>query len=248
MGAQPDGAAASGSSYHPGTSMTSAPAADTARQNEGLEAGEAPLDKRAQRRVARHAQSRSEILDAAEQVFGEDGPRAGSLRRIAELSGFSPAGIYLFFENKQDLLVETLRRRGDEWTAAVRDVAQSELVPMEMLHRIVDLAVDFFATYPYFRLLLRHIDRGTTMSSEPTNGIEGHYLDVVTQIGNIMRQGQASGQIREGGGRSLAHLYSVLIGEFVLLDAVGSPMAAGTLSLEQFHQMIDGAFRATPRR
>jgi AcrR family transcriptional regulator len=228
--------------------MTSAPTAETARQNEAIEGGEVPLDKRTQRRIARRAQSRSEILDAAERVFGEDGPRNGSLRRIAELSGFSPAGIYLFFENKQDLLVETLRRRGDEWTEAVRNVAQGDFDPMEMLHRIVDLAIDFFGTYPYFRLLLRHIDRGTTMSSEPSNGTEGHYLDVVTQIGSIMRQGQASGQIREGGGRSLAHLYSVLIGEFVLLDAVSSPEAAVTLSLEQFHQVIDGAFRATPRR
>jgi AcrR family transcriptional regulator len=200
-------------------------------------------DKRIQRRAARREQSRVEILDAAEQVFGEDGPRNGSLRRIAELSGFSPAGIYLFFDNKQHLLVETLRRRGDQWTGAVQTVAQGDDDPMEMLHRIVDLAVDFFATYPYFRLLLRHIDRGRTMS-EPTGEIEGHYLDVLTQIGDIMRQGQESRQIRAGGERSLAHLYSMLTSEFVLLDAASSLAVTGALSIEQFHQFIDGAFRA----
>jgi AcrR family transcriptional regulator len=226
--------------------MTSEVATGTARRSKAAERGATLADKRVQRRIARHEQSRGEILDAAEQVFGEDGPRNGSLRRIAELSGFSPAGIYLFFENKRDLLSETLRRRGDEWTSDVRSVAQGDDDPMEMLHRIVDLAIDFFAKYPYFRLLLRHIDRGAAMS-EPASEVEGHYHDVVTQIANIIVQGQEVGQIRTGGGRSLAHLYSVLVNEFVLLDAAGGEASSSTLSSEQFHEFVDGAFRVTPK-
>jgi AcrR family transcriptional regulator len=228
--------------------MTSALAADTARRNDAAtETGATSLDKRVQRRVARQAQNRDDILDAAEQVFGEDGPRNGSLRRIAELSGFSPAAIYLFFENKQHLLVETLTRRGDEWTGAVRSVAQGDDDPMEMLHRIVDLAIEFFTKYPYFRLLLRHIDRGASMAESTDGEADGHYLDVVTQLGDIMKQGQANGRIRAGGGRPLAHLYAVLVNEFVLLDSAVPMAATDTLSIEQFHQLIDGAFRVGPR-
>jgi AcrR family transcriptional regulator len=227
--------------------MTPASAAEAARQTESADPVAFPLDKRAQRRLARHAQSREEILDAAEQVFGEDGPRNGSLRRIAELSGFSPAGIYVFFENKQQLLSETLRRRGDEWIGAVQIVVTGDDDPMAMLHRIIDLAVDFFAQYPNFRLLLRHIDRGATLP-DPLNGAEGHYLDVVTQIGNVIEQAQKRGEIRAGGNRQLAHLYSVLVNEFVLLDAVGSLETVGALSIGEFHEFIDGAFRVTPSR
>ena len=179
--------------------MTSAPAAEPFRGNEVDEMEANPLDKRVQRRAARHAQSRVEILDAAEQVFGEGGPRHGSIRRIAELSGFSPAGIYLFFESKQHLLAETLMRRGDEWIGAVRGVTEGDDDPMEMLHRIVDTGDRLlFPRYPYFRLLLRHIDRGATMT-EPVGDGEGHYLDVVTQIGNVITKGQRNGQIRAGG-------------------------------------------------
>jgi AcrR family transcriptional regulator len=202
----------------------------------------APVDKRAQRREARQAQNRSDILDAAEQVFGEDGPQNGSLRRIAALSGFSPAGIYLFFENKQHLLLETMTRRGDEWTGIMRDAGKGDDDPMEMLHRIVDLAVDFFAKHPYFRLLLRHVDRGATMT-ESAGDIGGHYLEVVTQIDHIVTRGQEMGQIRAGGGRALSHLYSVLVNEFVLLDAAGPSTAANGISIGQFHELIDGAFR-----
>ncbi|MCU1358997.1 MAG: TetR/AcrR family transcriptional regulator [Ilumatobacteraceae bacterium] len=63
------------------------------------------------------------ILDAAEKVFGRDGIHDGSLRNIATQSGFSTAGIYLFFENKQHLLAETLSRRGTELTTAIAHVA-----------------------------------------------------------------------------------------------------------------------------
>jgi AcrR family transcriptional regulator len=226
--------------------MTSAVATGATRRKKATEEIATPLDKRVQRRVARHEHSRGEILDAAEQVFGEDGPRNGSLRRIAELSGFSPAGIYLFFENKGDLLAETLRRRGDEWTSEVQGVAQGKADPMEMLHQIVDLAIDFFANYPYFRLLLRHIDRGVAMS-EPASEVEGHYHEVVTQIANIIAQGQEVGQIRAGPTRPLAHLYSVLVNEFVLLDAAGGEAWSSTLFVEQFHEFVDGAFRVTPK-
>jgi AcrR family transcriptional regulator len=226
--------------------MTSTVVTSGARRTKAVEKVATPPDKRVQRRVARHEQSRGEILDAAEQVFGEDGPRNGSLRRIAELSGFSPAGIYLFFENKRDLLSETLRRRGDEWTSEVQGVAQGDADPMEMLHRMVDLAIDFFAKYPYFRLLLRHIDRGAAMS-DPAGEVEGHYHEVVTQIANIIDRGQEVGQIRAGGRRSLAHLYSVLVNEFVLLDVAGGEASSSTLSVEHFHEFVDGAFRVTPK-
>jgi len=224
--------------------MTSASLGQSVPPSESDNSTASMVDKREQRREARRALSREAILDAAERVFGEDGPRDGSLRRIAELSGFSPAGIYVFFESKQELLAETLTRRGDGWIATMQIVAQSHIDPMETLHRIIDLAVEFFARYPKFRLLLRHIDRGTTMAG-PVDPAEGHYLNVVALIGEVISRGQENGEIRNGSSRQLAHLYSVLVNEYVLLGAVDAATEAGeTLSLEEFHDIVDGAFRS----
>src|ERR1700730_9199415 len=114
--------------------------------SQGAAGTEAQPDLRARRRAARRAENRTEILDAAERVFGEHGVRDGSLRQIALLSGFSTAAIYLFFENKQDLLRETLTRRGDE--------------PVGKRHRVVSVTVAFFDVRPDFRRLLRHITGG----------------------------------------------------------------------------------------
>jgi AcrR family transcriptional regulator len=211
---------------------------------------EVKLDRRAERRASRRAQSRVEILDAAEEVFGEDGIRDGSLRKIAILSGFSTAAIYLFFENKQHLLSETLTRRADEWDQIVRDVAESDLAPLDKLHRIVDLGIDFFADRPDFRLLLRHIRGGPTITgpvlAEFAGAVDDRYLEILMRLVRIVRDGQEAGQIRDGDERSIAHLYSVLVNEFVLLGSASDESSVGVLTSTQFHEFIDGALRRPP--
>src|SRR5271154_4607051 len=129
-----------------------------------MNASSVKVDRRAERRAARRADNRTEILDAAEKVFGANGLRDGSLREIGEASGFSTAAIYLFFDNKQHLVAETLSRRGDELIEAVRREAERDLAPLEKLHRIVDATALFFAERPNFRRLLRHIRGGATIT------------------------------------------------------------------------------------
>jgi AcrR family transcriptional regulator len=203
-------------------------------------------DRRAERRAARKAENRTEILDAAEKVFGANGLRDGSLRDIGEESGFSTAAIYLFFDNKQHLVAETLSRRGDELIAVVRREADRDLAPIEKLHRIVDATALFFAERPNFRLLLRHIRGGATITgpilAEFGSGASVGFDEVMGVLAGIVRDGQRAGEIRAGDERALAHLYSVLVNEFVLLTS-SDDANVGTLTSAQFHAVIDGALR-----
>jgi AcrR family transcriptional regulator len=123
----------------------------------------ARAELRSQRRAARRAENRSEILDAAELVFGEDGLRTGSLRRIADLSGYSTAAIYKFFDSKQHLVAEVLNRRGDEYLAELRRAAQSAGTPLERLHLIVDTAAAYFGAHGQFRSVLRQMQGGSAI-------------------------------------------------------------------------------------
>jgi AcrR family transcriptional regulator len=214
---------------------------------EAVNESDVQLDRRAERRASRRAESRAEILDAAEKVFGEDGIRDGSLRKIAELAGFSPAAIYLFFENKQDLLSETCIRRADEWDGVVRGVAESDIDPLDKVHQIIDLGIDFFTDRPHFRLLLRHIRGGPAVTgpvlAEFADNVDARYLEVVLHLARVVQEGQASGQLRAGNDRSLAHLFLVLLNEFVLFGVNSDESNLGTLSPGQFHDFIDGALR-----
>jgi AcrR family transcriptional regulator len=205
------------------------------------------VDRRAERREARREQNRADILAAAERVFGEDGVRDGSLRRIAAESGFSSSAIYLFFENKQHLLSETLTRRGDELIAGMQAEAALDLSPLERLHHLVDFTFAFFAERPYFRMLLRQIRAGESVIgpvlAEYATGVSGRFVEAMTILASMVRDGQDAGEIRAGSPAALAHMYAVLLNEYVLVAAESADADIDTLTSDEFHALLDGALR-----
>jgi AcrR family transcriptional regulator len=204
-------------------------------------------DRQALRRAERLAANREDILDSAERVFGEFGIRDGSLRRIASDSGFSTAAIYQFFDNKQQLLMETLARRGADLIIAIRSVSEEELSPLQRLHHLVDVTVTFFKVHPAFLRLVRQINGSSAIVgpalAQYTGSVDGHFNEAMNLISAVVAEGQASGELRDGSPGAIAHLYSVLINEHVLLAVEGQTNDTGWLTPEQFHGLIDGALR-----
>jgi AcrR family transcriptional regulator len=200
----------------------------------------ARAEVRSQRRAARRAQSMTEILDAAERVFSEDGLRDGSLRRIGDLSGYSTAAIYKFFDSKQHLVAETLSRRADEWLAELQRASGSGGSPLERLHRIADYAAEFFGARPHFRSVLRQVQGGSAIVGPLLDAfaddVYGRFAQAMAVMADLIRQGQQVAEIRPGDPKALAHLASVLTNEFALAD-VG-------LNTADFHAVFDGALRA----
>jgi AcrR family transcriptional regulator len=220
-----------------------------------VDPGQTVQQLRDQRRASRRAQNRADILEAAELVFAQDGIRDGSIRRIAEESGFSAAAIYLFFENKDDLAAHVLTTRGEELIAVIRTVTERGADPLTTLHQIVDETIRFFGDRPNFRFLLHHIRGGPAITGpvlpEAADRGSDRFRSVMDLLAAVVRAGQAQGQIREGEPAVLAHFYSVLINEFVLLDAnapTDGPGASGDgFSVEQFHDLVDDALRSRSR-
>ncbi len=175
--------------------------------------------------------------------------REGSLREIARLSGFSPAAIYLFFDNKQHLLSETLTRRGAELIGALQTAAEIDASPLDKLHGIVDVSVAFFEARPDFRRLLRHISSGAPIIGPVLaeyGEVEGDFAKAMTLLAAIVADGQKAGEIRDGEPHTIAHFYSVLINEHVLLAGQDESNRT-TLTPQQFHELIDGMLRNPSR-
>jgi TetR/AcrR family transcriptional regulator len=198
------------------------------------------------RQAARRAESRTDILDAAERVFSEDGLRDGSMRRIADLSGYSTAAIYLFFESKQHLLAETLNRRADEYLEAMRRAAAGDATPIQLLHQIVDVSAAFFVERPEFRRLLRQLQGGAAIVGPVLDAfaadVYGRYAEVMSIMAGLVSDGQGAGEVRAGNAEALAHFASVLTNEYVLSESVTGDSA---LTGQQFHDLFDGALRPT---
>jgi AcrR family transcriptional regulator len=195
---------------------------------------------RSQRRAARRAESVTSILDAAERVFSEDGLRDGSLRRIADWSGYSTAAMYKFFDSKQHLVAQTLSRRADEYLAELREASRVDGNALERLHRIVDAAAGFFAARPHFKSVLRQMQGGSAIIGPAlatfADDVYGRYAQAMTVMADLVREGQQDGEIRAGDPDALAHFASVLINEYALTNA--------SVTSADFHAVFDGALRA----
>jgi AcrR family transcriptional regulator len=213
-----------------------------------VETRPSPEELRAQRRAARAADNRADILDAAERVFAEHGLRDGSLRDIGTQSGFSTAAIYRYFENKDHLFAETLTRRGLELLDIIDRCATSADGPMRQLHAIADGAIEFFETYPDFRRMLRHVREPVPTIPSVIASYADDRLERVGRsfalMNGIIEAGQAAGEIRSGAPATLLHFYTTLVYEQVFLAAPDNPAAA--LSSDEFHDLIDGALRRRP--
>jgi AcrR family transcriptional regulator len=116
-----------------------------------------PTSKRAgappNKHQVRAAATFSGLLDAAQVVFARDGFERAQLEAIAAEAGHTRGAVYAHFQNKQDLFMALLERRGREKIALARQ--QMERVSLEKRLRIVrERFVDFYfdANWPLLTL------------------------------------------------------------------------------------------------
>jgi AcrR family transcriptional regulator len=101
-----------------------------------------------QRREREKEALRQDILDAARELFVNEGYENVSMRRVAEKIEYSPTTIYLYFEDKASLLYaiceETFAGLAKRMEAITRDGDD----PIEVLRRGCRAYVDFGLKYP----------------------------------------------------------------------------------------------------
>ena len=92
-----------------------------------------------ERREHQRQELREAILTAAAELFVEQGYDRFSLRQVAERIGYSPTTIYLYFENKDDLLFQVADegyRRFSEQLIAVLDRVKDPLKRLQEMCRV----------------------------------------------------------------------------------------------------------------
>ena len=102
--------------------------------------------------------ARLSILDAAEQVFAENGFDGARIDAIAELSGYNKSLIFHYFEDKLGLYTEVMRRADNEMSALQRRVLAPLLMDESVvnnprafkgaLETIVGSTFDYLAEHP----------------------------------------------------------------------------------------------------
>jgi AcrR family transcriptional regulator len=106
------------------------------------------VEKQQSRRQAVSGHKRELILDAARQVFAEEGLEGASLRAIAVRAGYTPAALYFHFESKEAIYAEVLKASLGSLGAAVdRAIAQTRS-PQQKLKAAAMSFFQFYADNP----------------------------------------------------------------------------------------------------
>ena len=204
--------------------------------------------RREERRLLQQDVSRTQLLDAAEEVFGRKGFHETTLKEVAELAEFSVGSVYSFFESKDDLFRQIFVRRGEEFMPsmhAILDDTEAELVGQ--LHALVDFEIGFFRSNPRFGRLYLRYSNATMLSADREIDLvmRERYEEAMQLQASLFERGQAAGVFCAGDPEVLARLFSGLISAYQALDpAVVSdePDAGERLALDDLHDIVERTF------
>ena len=125
----------------------------------------------AERRKQQKLETRRAILDAAVALFTEHGYENFSLRQVAEAIGYSPTTIYLYFENKDDLLFHTAMEGFLTFGQMMQGAYDSSDDPLERLRAEGQAYVRFALEHPVsYRLMF--MQRGEFLERETPEDYE----------------------------------------------------------------------------
>jgi AcrR family transcriptional regulator len=152
--------------------------------------------------------SRFEVLDVAEELFGEHGYDRTSLEQVASGSGFSVGAIYLYFKSKSDLLSAVMERRVIEQARLARDCLSDYGTGLEQLQAMALSSMTYFQNYPAYGRLALSVYVDTL--SDFDDYAEGHKT-WIRLLSTAINRGQSEGSMRSGDSIWLAQLVSSLI-------------------------------------
>jgi len=101
-----------------------------------------------ERRAREKEVLRREILSAARELFVKEGYQHVSMRRIAEKIDYSPTTIYLYFEDKEQLLHAICEETFTKLVKQFEEIVTTTSDPIECLKKAGRAYIEFGLRYP----------------------------------------------------------------------------------------------------
>src|ERR1700733_2071325 len=105
--------------------------------------------QRGRKRKGEGLQRRAEILDAAKQLFVEEGYAATTIRRIAAKLGVSTTALYVYFSEKDAILVEICDAPFAGLIAELDGVRRDSADPLDALAKSLERYIRFGLSHPH---------------------------------------------------------------------------------------------------
>ena len=157
-----------------------------------------------ERRKREREEVRAKILDAAGELFIHEGFENTSIRRIAETIEYAPSTIYLYFQDKDDLLATICNEMFERLAQRLEKLIRKELPPLDLIRQGLKLYIEFGLEYPSHYLVTFNVHAlvhasGHDMGDKPAAGLRGFEI-----LCHGLQRGMEAGSIRRQDPRTLA--------------------------------------------
>ena len=143
-------------------------------------------------------QTRSQIIDAAARLFARKGFYGTSMSELASVTGLTKGAFYHHFEGKDDLFFAVVQSVQEKWESAVAQEVVQAQNPLDQLAVLLTNHARLLRQEPTLCLVMT----GLSAEMEETNpgfmeALHGVYGALVGFVEEILRSGQAQGQVRD---------------------------------------------------
>ena len=144
------------------------------------------------------ARTKANILQVAEEEFGEKGLAGARIDRIAQATRTSKRMIYYYFGSKEGLYLAVLEEAYRRVREVEAELKLQDLEPEEALRRLVAFTFDHHLHHEsYIRLVMsENIHRGEYLARSPR--IQELNVPAIAAIRNLYRRGVKIGLFRKG--------------------------------------------------
>jgi AcrR family transcriptional regulator len=150
-----------------------------------------------ERRERERTETREKILDAARELFIEEGFDGVSMRKIAERVEYSPTAIYLHFADKEQLFMEICHEDFRQLAQSMVGLAQVP-DPVERLRRIGNAYIEFGLQNPnHYRTMFMTPHPPIAESEEALKGKGNPEEDAYELLRAAVQEGLSAGAFRE---------------------------------------------------
>ena len=165
-----------------------------------------------------------EILRAARQVIANLGLGEASMERIAQGAGISKGTIYLYFQNKEQLLVRAVQQAFEELMARLQSAVDAAGSAPERLRALVQSSLHHATeNRGFFRALMEPRGLGAESVSELARRFAAQNEEYVAFVARALEEGARRGEFRNLPPRLVAVALSG-----ALRGAVAERIAAGS--------------------
>ena len=143
--------------------------------------------------IERAADKRERILTAAERIFARHGFFAAKVADVAKEAGVADGTIYLYFKNKDDLLISVFERRMQQLLVQLRGALSSKHKPREQLRTFCRTYLQLVHDEPTAsEVLTIELRQSSKFMKEYDNQ---ELADFLRLLGSIVAAAQADGTI-----------------------------------------------------